>query len=92
MHVSRRRVEELLWVLGLNKITSPIWERLRGGRAMGQSRLMREFYAPLLTGSEAARAIKRQELGIEARELPHLPSPLAADRAAGAPGPSKRHI
>jgi FkbM family methyltransferase len=49
VHVSRRRVEELLWVLGLNKITSPIWERLRGGRAMGQLRLMREFYAPLLS-------------------------------------------
>jgi FkbM family methyltransferase len=46
---SRRRVEELLWVLGLNKVTSPMWERLRGGRAIRQSRLMRAFYSSLLT-------------------------------------------
>jgi FkbM family methyltransferase len=48
VQASRRRVEELLWVLGLNKVTSPIWERLRGGRAMQQSRLMRAFYSSLL--------------------------------------------
>jgi FkbM family methyltransferase len=48
VQASRRRVEELLWVLGLSKITSPIWERLRGSRAMKQSRLMRAFYASLL--------------------------------------------
>jgi FkbM family methyltransferase len=38
----------MLWVLGLNRVTSPLWEMLRGGRAMRQSRRMREFYAPLL--------------------------------------------
>lgn len=48
MQTSRRRVEELLWALGLNKVTSPIWERLRGGRAIEQSRLMRVFYSSLL--------------------------------------------
>jgi FkbM family methyltransferase len=48
VQASRRRVEELLWVLGLNKVTGPLWERLRGGRAMRQSRLMRAFYSPLL--------------------------------------------
>jgi FkbM family methyltransferase len=49
VHASRRRIEELFWVLGLNKVTSPIWERLRGGRAMQQSRLMQAFYSPLLS-------------------------------------------
>jgi FkbM family methyltransferase len=48
VQASRRRVEELLWVLGLNKVASPIWERLRGGRAIQQSRLMRAFYFPLV--------------------------------------------
>jgi FkbM family methyltransferase len=48
VQTSRRRVEELFWALGLNKITSPIWERLRGGRAVQQSRLMRIFYSSLL--------------------------------------------
>jgi FkbM family methyltransferase len=45
---SRRWVEDLLWALGLSRVTGPIWERLRGGRAVRQSRLMREFYAALL--------------------------------------------
>jgi FkbM family methyltransferase len=49
VQASRRRVEELFWVLGLNKVTSPIWERLRGGRAAQQSRLMQAFYSPLLS-------------------------------------------
>jgi FkbM family methyltransferase len=48
VQASRRRVEELLWVLGLNKVASPIWERLRGGRAIQQSRLMRAFYFSLV--------------------------------------------
>jgi FkbM family methyltransferase len=48
LQASRRRIEELLWVLGLNKVTSPIWERLRGGQAVRQSRLMRAFYSSLL--------------------------------------------
>ena len=48
MQASRRRIEELLWILGLNKITAPVWERLRGARAVQQSQLMRQFYAPLL--------------------------------------------
>jgi FkbM family methyltransferase len=51
VQASRRRVEELFWALGLNKITSPIWERLRGGRAIQQSRLMRAFYSSLLPKS-----------------------------------------
>jgi FkbM family methyltransferase len=48
LQASRRRVEELLWVLGLSKLTGPLWEWLRGGRAIRQSRLMREFYSVLL--------------------------------------------
>jgi FkbM family methyltransferase len=48
LQASRRRVEELLWVFGLNRVSSPLWELLRGGRAMRQSRLMRAFYASLL--------------------------------------------
>jgi FkbM family methyltransferase len=50
VQASRRRIEELFWALGLNKVTSPIWERLRGVRAMQQSRLMRVFYSSLLPG------------------------------------------
>jgi FkbM family methyltransferase len=45
---SRRRIEELLYRLGLSKVTSPLWERLRGGRALQQSRLMQKFYSSLL--------------------------------------------
>jgi FkbM family methyltransferase len=45
---TRRRIEELLWVLGLNRAAAPVWEWLRGGRAVQQSRMMREFYAELL--------------------------------------------
>jgi len=41
-------MEELLWALGLSRVTAPLWERLRGGRAVRQSRMMREFYTPLL--------------------------------------------
>lgn len=48
MQPSRRRVEELLWALGLGKITAPLWERLRGPRALQQSRRMRQFYFALL--------------------------------------------
>jgi FkbM family methyltransferase len=44
----RRRIEELLWMLGLSKVTAPIWERLRGLGAARQSRLMRAFYSELL--------------------------------------------
>jgi FkbM family methyltransferase len=45
---SRRRFEELLWVLGLNRITAPMRKWLRGSRAVRQSRLMRKFYSSLL--------------------------------------------
>jgi FkbM family methyltransferase len=48
LHPSRRRIEELLWVLGLNRITGPVWEWLRGARAVQQSRRMRDFYSSLL--------------------------------------------
>jgi FkbM family methyltransferase len=48
VQASRRRIEELLWVFGLNKLASPIWTRLRGGRAVRQSRFMRAFYSSLL--------------------------------------------
>ena len=48
MQASRRRVEDVLWVFGLSKITRPIWEWLRGSRAAQQSRSMREFYSYLL--------------------------------------------
>jgi FkbM family methyltransferase len=45
---TRRRIEELLWVLGLSRATAPVWEWLHGGRAVAKSRMMREFYARLL--------------------------------------------
>jgi FkbM family methyltransferase len=48
LQASRRRLEELLWVFGLSRATAPLWERLRGGKAMRQSRLMRDFYSELL--------------------------------------------
>jgi FkbM family methyltransferase len=48
LQAGRRKIEELLWALGLNRLTAPVWERLRGGRAVEQSRLMREFYSALL--------------------------------------------
>lgn len=35
-------------MLGLNRAAAPVWEWLRGGRAVQQSRMMREFYAELL--------------------------------------------
>jgi FkbM family methyltransferase len=35
-------------MLGLSKLTAPIWERLRGRGAVRQSRLMRAFYSSLL--------------------------------------------
>jgi FkbM family methyltransferase len=41
-------MEELLWVLGLNRVTGRIWEFLGGGRPMRQARRMREFYASLI--------------------------------------------
>ena len=48
MQSLRRRVEELLWVFGLSRVTAPIWEAMRGGNAIKQSRRMREFYSSLL--------------------------------------------
>lgn len=48
MNKTRKRIEELLWVLGLSRATAPVWEWLRGGRAVAKSRMMREFYASLL--------------------------------------------
>ena len=51
MQSLRRRAEEVLWVLGLSRAASPIWEMLRGGWAMRQSRLMRGFYSSLLPES-----------------------------------------
>jgi FkbM family methyltransferase len=48
LQLLRRRVEELLGALGLNKITAPLWERLRGPRAIQQSKRMRGFYSSLL--------------------------------------------
>jgi FkbM family methyltransferase len=49
LQASRRRLEELLWVFGLSRVTAPLWEKLRGGKAMRQSRLMRDFYSELLS-------------------------------------------
>lgn len=48
MQASRRRLEQLLWVFGLSRVTAPLWERLRGSKAIRQSRSMREFYSKLL--------------------------------------------
>src|SRR5215475_10865006 len=35
-------------MLGLSKLTAPVWERLRGAGAARQSRRMRAFYSELL--------------------------------------------
>jgi FkbM family methyltransferase len=51
LQASRRRIEELLWAFGLSRVTAPLWEKLRGGKAMRQSRLMRDFYSELLPKS-----------------------------------------
>lgn len=48
MRAGRRRIEELLWVAGLSRATAPVWEWLRGGRAVAQSRRMQAFYGGLL--------------------------------------------
>src|SRR2546429_6718136 len=41
-------MEELLWILGLNKAAAPLWELLRGRRDAQRFSLMREFYSSLL--------------------------------------------
>ena len=48
LNASRRRLEELLWILGLSRASAPVWELLRGGKAMRKFRLMSEFYAAFL--------------------------------------------
>jgi FkbM family methyltransferase len=45
---SRRRVQELLWIFGLNRLTAWIWEVLRGRKAISQYRRMKDFYSALL--------------------------------------------
>lgn len=48
MHTSRRRVEELLWIAGLNRAAAPLWDVFRGRRALRTIGLMRDFYSHLL--------------------------------------------
>jgi FkbM family methyltransferase len=48
LYKSRRRLEELLWICGLNKISTPLWELARGWRALQQNSLIREFYSRLI--------------------------------------------
>jgi hypothetical protein len=48
LQAARRRFEALLGTLGLSRATAPLWEMLRGGKAMEQSRRMRAFYLRLV--------------------------------------------
>lgn len=48
MRTSQRKLEELLWVLGLHRVTRPFWRALRGPRAIRLRKRMRDFFAPLL--------------------------------------------
>ena len=48
MQTSRRRIEELLWIAGLNKLTTPLWDAFRGPGALRKIRLMHDFYSRLL--------------------------------------------
>ncbi|MGA2484299.1 MAG: FkbM family methyltransferase [Candidatus Acidiferrales bacterium] len=48
MKTSQRKLEELLWVLGLSRAARSLRRVLRGPRALRDRRLMRQFFAPLL--------------------------------------------
>jgi FkbM family methyltransferase len=48
LQAARRRFEALLGTLGLSRATATLWEMLRGGKAMEQSRRMRAFYLRLV--------------------------------------------
>ena len=88
MQASRRRIEELFWVLGLNKLTSPIWERLRGGRATQQSRLMQAFYSSLL-----AKGALVFDIGANVGTMTTIFASLGAKVIAVEPNPDcARHI
>jgi len=85
---SRRRVEELLWVLGLSRAAGPLWEMLRGNRAMRQSRLMREFYASLLPPGALVF-----DIGANVGTMTRIFSSLGARVIAVEPNPDcARHI
>jgi hypothetical protein len=63
---SRRRVEEVLWVPGLNRLTGSVWELLRGGRAMRQTRLMTSAVSCEVVSS---MCLTQSELGSTATTL-----------------------
>jgi FkbM family methyltransferase len=85
---SRRRIEELLWRLGLSKVTSPLWERLRGGRALEQSRLMRKFYSSLLPASAVVF-----DIGANVGTMTEIFASLGAKVVAVEPNPDcAKHI
>ena len=88
MQNSRRRIEELLWVFGLNKVTGPLWEVLRGGKAMRQSRRMREFYSSLLPKDALVF-----DIGANVGTMTEVFSQLGAKVVAVEPNPDcARHI
>jgi FkbM family methyltransferase len=88
LQASRRRVEELLWILGLNRVTAPLWELLRGGRAIRQSRLMRQFYSSLLVKGALVF-----DIGANAGTMTRVFSSLGARVVAVEPNPDcLRHI
>lgn len=88
MQSLRRRVEELLWIFGLSRVTAPIWEAMRGRNAMKQSARMREFYSSLLPGG--ARVF---DIGANVGTMTRVFSSLGAKVVAVEPNPDcVRHI
>jgi len=78
----------LLWALGLSRVAAPLWERLRGGRAGRQSRMMREFYALLLP--EGALVF---DIGANVGTMTQVFASLGAKVVAVEPNPDcARHI
>lgn len=88
MQSLRRRVEELLWIFGLNRATAPLWEAMRGGNAIRQSRRMREFYSSLLPAGALVF-----DIGANVGTMTHVFSSLGAKVLAVEPNPDcARHI
>ena len=88
MQTSRRRLEELLWALGLSRVTAPLWEKLRGGKAKRQSQLMGDFYSALLPKGALVF-----DIGANVGTMTRVFSALGARVVAVEPNPDcARHI
>ena len=88
MESSRRRVGELLWIFGLSRVTAPIWEMLRGGKSIRQSRRMQEFYSSLVPDGALVF-----DLGANVGTMTRVFSSLGARILAVEPNPDcVRHI